>query len=106
MEISSEVKLKLNCLTVRSEDELIRWAVRAFELPSEQLPHTEYTADFTCGCIARNVAKTRIFYCVELNNAWLASRTVRRLLFHGNGWRSRLGCQLMHDVGIAVHFGS
>ena len=49
MEISSEVKLKLNCLTVRSEDELIRWAVRAFELPSEQLPHTEYTADFTCG---------------------------------------------------------
>jgi len=65
MEISSEVKLKLNCLTVRSEDELIRWAVRAFELPSEQLPHTEYTADFTCGCIARNVAKTRIFYCVR-----------------------------------------
>lgn len=106
METSREVRLELNCLTIRTEDSLIRWAVAAFELPSEVRSHTEYTADFTCGRIASHLEKTRNFYTVELRNAWLASRTIRRLLFREGGWRSQLGYRLMHDAGIAVHFGT
>ena len=106
MEVSSQVQVELNCLAVRSESSLIRWAVTAFNLPAEPLPYTSYSADFTCGRIASHVAKSRTFYVVSLKHAWLASLTVRRLLFGSNGWSSRLGYQLMHDDRIAVHFGT
>ncbi|MDR7134066.1 hypothetical protein J2X06_001250 [Lysobacter niastensis] len=106
MEFSREVKVELNCLRIRSEHGLIRWAESAFQLPPARLPYTEYTADFVCGCIAGHAADTRTFFIVNLKHAWLASYTVRKLLFGPDGWRSRLGYRLMHDDGIAVHFGT
>jgi len=104
MDISREVRLELNCLSVRSEDALIRWAALAFSLAIENPPLTEYTADVTLSRIAKHVEITRVLYIVKLKHSWLASRAIRRLLFRADGWQSKLGYQLAHDAGISVFF--
>jgi hypothetical protein len=105
MQSSGEVTVVLNFLRIRSEDDLKRWAATAFQLPQAPRPYTDYTSDYVRGCISGHAASTRTFFIVRPKYRWLASLTVRNIIFGKNGWKYWLGYPLMHDDGISVHFG-
>jgi len=73
--------LVLNCLSVRSDRQLIAWAVDAFGLPAGKRPYTDYTTDFVCGAIFGHVGDSGASHVVLLRHRWLMSMEVRRIIF-------------------------
>jgi len=96
--------LVLNCLSVRSDRQLIAWAVDAFGLPAGKRPYTDYTTDFVCGAIFGHVGDSGASHVVLLRHRWLMSMEVRRIIFGKDGWCERLGYPLAHDYGFCVGF--
>ncbi|MEM7345457.1 MAG: hypothetical protein AAF485_14545 [Chloroflexota bacterium] len=100
MDQTERQKVVIDYAKIRSTDELVKWAIEAFKVPSDR---TETALRFILTLFQHIGSHKYRFEVLELNHH-LQSDEVRSLLEGQSGWKHILGFHLDRDYGVTVRF--